>query len=152
MTDMRNIRETMLELGQLDESVLEILQISDDCFAVRYEDVDVELEFDATSGRILLSTEIATPEPEKRLEIYETLLNYSLLWQETGGVRMALAGHGGPAIQMVDLDTAGLQPNLLRTVLANLVDRTIIWRAFFASDGEAEVPFDALHPSAGIRV
>jgi hypothetical protein len=64
MTDMRNIRETMLELGQLDESVLEILQISDDCFAVRYEDVDVELEFDATSGRILLSTEIATPEPE----------------------------------------------------------------------------------------
>jgi hypothetical protein len=152
MTDMRDIQETMVDVGKLDESVLEILQISDDCLVARYEDVDVEVEFDAASGRILLSTEIATPTPDKRLEIYETLLNYSLLWQETGGVRMALAGRGGPAIQMVDLETAGLRPDLLRTVLANLVDRTIIWRAFFASDGVAEVPLDALHPAFGIRV
>ena len=57
---------------------------------------------------------------------------------------MALAGPDGSAVQMVDLNIAELTPALLATVLANLVDRTLVWRAFFVSGLKTESRADTL--------
>jgi hypothetical protein len=155
MADAQSVQQLISEVGPLDDAILEVVQTGDDSFALRYEHVDVELEIDAEGGRLMLSTEIGEPPLAQRLSIYQSLLTYSLLWRETGGVHMALAGPQGAVIQMTDLTFTELTPTLLATVAANLASRTLTWRAFFASDtaGTTDVRVDPLAElGMGIRV
>jgi hypothetical protein len=132
MKDLEKITLVMAEVGPLDEEIYEVLRLKEDFWAVRFAEVDVEVEFEAASGRLVLSAEIGAAPAERQAEIYETLLMYNLLWRETGGVRMALSEPDGGVIQSVDLLLSIVDANLLAIVLHNLNERTTMWREFFA--------------------
>ena len=151
MTDQERVARLMTEVGPLDDDIVEVAQTSDDSWAIRFEDVDIEVERDPLGGRLVLSAEIAVPRREDRVTVYEALLSYSMLWRETGGLRMALAEPGGAAVQLVDVSIADLTPKLLATVAANLAERTLVWRAFLASDQQDEQTFNPL-TDMGIKI
>lgn len=151
MIDARKIGQLIAETGPGDDAILAVVQTGDDSWVIRYEHVDVDLELDAETARLVLSAEIGVPPAERRLSIYELLLAYSLLWRETGGIRMALTGAGGAAVQLVDLAAADLTVGVLATVAANLADRTLVWRAFFTGGAPAETKIDSL-AEMGIRI
>ena len=136
MSDHELVRLVMQEIGPRDDEILEVLQTDEQSWAVRFADVDIELELEPETRRLMLSAEIGAPSEEKRTSIYETLLLYNLLGSDTGGLHMALTEAGGAIVQMVDLHCSTLTTELLVTVLHNLNERTPIWREFFTGGAE----------------
>jgi hypothetical protein len=145
MNDLERIQHVMRDIGPMDDDILAVVQTADDRWAVRFDDVDVDIELDTENERLMLSTTIG-PAPAKRLEtVYATLLTYSMLWRETGGIRMAMTNHGGDVLQMIELATSRLTPALLTIVAGNLCARTRIWRAFFITGVLPDIPADFTH-------
>lgn len=123
------------EAGSHEEGILAAIRTADGAYAIRFKDADVVAEWDEARQRLVLSSEIGTPPSARATHIYETLLSYNLLWRETGGVRMALTGPKGVALQLVELAGPEIEGRTVALVAANLAERTIIWRAFFESEG-----------------
>jgi hypothetical protein len=132
MNDIEKIAHAMSEVGPLEHGIFEILRLRDDFWAVRFAQVEVEVELEPAARRLVLSAEIGPVGLERQTEVYETLLMYNLLWRETGGVRMALTEPDGGVIQSVDLHFSLIEAPLLAVVLHNLNERTLMWREFFA--------------------
>ena len=129
------------EAGPREDEILGVLRIADDRWAIRFEDVDVEVEYNPETGRILFAAVIGTPPPLRARAVYEALLNYTMLWRETGGVRMGLNGPAGEAVQMVEFAADDLDPALVAVVAGNLAARTLVWRAHLNDEVEdAEQP------------
>lgn len=139
MKSVEEVNAVVADVGPLDDSILSIARIADDRWVIQFEAVDVQVECDEATGRVMLSTVIGTAPPLRTAAVYEALLSYSSLWRETGGVHMALDGPGGEVLQMVDLPASELRPDILVTVAVNLAERTAIWRGFFDND-DADAP------------
>jgi hypothetical protein len=140
MSDAEKFDLLMQEVGPCDHGVDQVLRLGEAAFAVRFSDVDIEVHFDPTTGRVMLSADIGAPPPELRLPMYEAVLLYSMLWRDTGGVRVTMSESGGPLTQMVDLNCATLTTQLLATVLRNFNDRTLIWRKYIEGTPDAPPP------------
>ena len=126
-------------------------------------DVDENLallaEYDATSGRLALSAETASPPWERRAETYELLLLFNAQWRETGGVRMALEVSNAPVVQTIDVDAENLDLASFAAVIGDFIAKAAAWRRIIAdgagldqisSGDELE---EALRPSRGaVRV
>lgn len=91
--------------------------------------------------KLVLSITLSVPPSEQRLAVYEVMLAYNPLWEETGGVKMALAGSHGPIVQLFELSTTDLDLEALDTVLVNFVDKARMWRAAIASGAFVEPKF-----------
>lgn len=134
----------MTEVGPLDENILAVLRTGDESWAIRFEAVDVEAEFDPAGGRLMLSTTVGVPPPPRAATVYETLLTYSTAWRETGGVRMGLSRPGGELVQMADIVAADITPALVVTMAVNLAERSLYWRGYVegseADDDTAAAP------------
>ena len=152
MSDSESIRRVMEEVGPRDDEIFAVLQTGDKSWAVRFEHVDIEIELDADSERLMLSAEIGVPPEERRLSVYETLLIYNLLWSDTGGVRMALTEAGGSIVQMVDLHCSVVTTELIAIVTHNLNERSLAWREFFEVDDGGEGPAPASFDHTMIQV
>jgi hypothetical protein len=142
MTDPAKVTALLVDAATLDDDVDTVAQTAADGWAVRFEAVDIEVGLDTERDRIILVATIGVPVAERRLSTLETLMAYNFLVRETGGVRLAMTGTDGDVVQMVDIAIEGLTPRTLAVVLANMKEKTLVWRAFFANDnaGTATVP------------
>lgn len=122
------------EAGPREDGILGVLRIADDRWTIRFEEVDVEVECNSETGRVLFAAVIGPPPPSRARAVYEALLSYTMLWRETGGVRMGLNGPAGEAVQMVELAADELDPALAAVVAGNLAARTLVWRAHLNDD------------------
>lgn len=127
-----------------------VLRRGEDEWFVRFPDLDVALESDEPSGRLVLSADLGRPSPQSRLAAYEALMSYTLLWRDTGGVVAALSADGAVVI-LLTLHAAELDRALLATVLGNFVERARLLNAFVAQGGETPEERDALFTTA-IRI
>lgn len=139
MKSVDDVNAVMADAGPLDDAIVSVARTADDRWVVQFDAVDVHVEYDEATGRVMLSAVIGLVPPLRTAAVYEALLSYSSLWRETGGVHMALNGPGGDVMQMVDLPASELRPDILVTVAVNLAERTLIWRGFFEDDG-ADAP------------
>ncbi|MBB3950311.1 type III secretion system chaperone [Aureimonas jatrophae] len=124
------LADLMNEIGPLDDAIDSVTVLGDARWIVRFPELDVEIEADEATGRVMLSTVLAPAPADRRGDVYETLLLYNLAWRETGGVRMALNGADGPVVQIADVPMQDLSARLLVTVARNLVRRGAIWTQF----------------------
>jgi Tir chaperone protein (CesT) family len=133
------------EVGARDDGIKEISAAGEAGWIVRFDEVEIEVEFDPQTQRLMVSSEIGTPPEELRVQMYEAVLLYSMLWRDTGGLRMAMSESGGPITQMVDLHLSSLTTPVLATVLRNLAEKTLIWRKYINGTDEAPpepMPYD----------
>ncbi|WP_378941102.1 type III secretion system chaperone [Mesorhizobium sp. ANAO-SY3R2] len=135
----------MSEVGALDDTIVACIKTPNHDYAIRFDDLDVLVEVEADRGRVVLSCEIGTPLHARAAEVYETMLSYNLLWRATGGLRLALTGRGGAALQLADLAGEEINARQIATVAVNLAGLTRIWQAYL--DGEADdrslpLPYD----------
>jgi len=65
-----------------------------------------------------------------QLPIYETLLCYNLLWRQTGGVKIGLAGPKGSLIVSTEVCVEGLTLNDLQQELMNFVTIVRAWSRY----------------------
>ena len=140
MTDAGQIQAMIANLGPLDEAIMAIVQTEDNRWTIQFEHADVDIEADLAQDRLALTCVIGQPPEERRLAIYETLLVYSMLRGETGGIGMGLSSPGGDAVQMLDLPASTTTAQQLATVIRNLADRSLVWRAMFTKTPGDDAP------------
>jgi hypothetical protein len=150
MSQLAFVQNLIEELGPATSSLISVSQLGDETWGVVFEDETiVTLELDQDRGVLVLSGELGSPAASRKGEVCAALLNYTLLWRETGGVKMALGGEEDTAFQLYDLDCRDTSLVELQNVLENFADKARIWRSYVAGTGDAPLA-DA--PPLGMRV
>ncbi|MDB5823642.1 MAG: hypothetical protein JWR21_2346 [Herminiimonas sp.] len=142
-----SIQLLMQEIGPATLEIDAVMQSEEGSWAVQFDDETVvQIEWADEPSRLVLSSALGQARPEMRLPVYETLLSYNLLWQDTGGVKAALAGPGGEVSLLYEMfaDTE-LSLSDLRTVLLNFMQLTQLWASYVKSD--ASTPVNAPMPT-----
>ncbi|GLI93868.1 type III secretion system chaperone [Methylocystis echinoides] len=144
MPELSRLTETIAESAKYEDSIVTVLQTGDAAWQVEFEDVSIELEFDADSGRLVLTGILGVPTPERRLAVFETLLSYALLWRETGFLRVGLGGADGALVLIADSGADGLLPAALAAMLGDFAEKIRVWRDFTVSETSVSAPAPAL--------
>ncbi len=153
-SNLERIQIMMEEIGPEMPEIEAVIQSEEKNWAIQFEDQSiVMLEWTDRPDRIVLSAMLGTPAEKMQLSVYETLLCYNLLWKDTGGVKMALAGPGGELILLYELHTPDLALNELQTVLSNFSSIAQVWSVYVMGESEQPVgnipgPMDMLHLGA----
>jgi hypothetical protein len=150
MASSEQVGSIIESVGPRDHNLEGIVQRDDGEYVVHYDDLEVTLEFEADTDRLVISAELGDAPRDKRLAVYTTLLNYSLLWRDTGGVHMALTADG-IVVQTLTLSGSEITVDLLDTVLRNFAAKARLMRTYVATGGGNESPVDSLMP-LGLRV
>ncbi len=152
--NLERIQIMMEEIGPSMPDIEAVIQSEEKNWAIQFEDQSiVMLEWTDRPDRVVLSAMLGTPSEKMQLSVYETLLCYNLLWKDTGGVKMALAGPGGELILLYELYAAELTLNELQTVLSNFASIAQVWSVYVMGESEQPVgnllgPMDMLHLGA----
>lgn len=142
MASLEEIATLMEALGPHDDEIETITRNGETDWAVAFDaDTILLLTYQAKQDKLVLSMTLATPPEGQRLAAYEAMLAYNLLWEETGGVKMALAGAHGPIVQLFELCTCALDLESLDTVLVNFALKARMWKDVIASGAFAEPDF-----------
>ncbi|RVU15279.1 type III secretion system chaperone [Methylobacterium oryzihabitans] len=133
----RVLEEIMSQIGPMDDDIQTVLRMTDGRWIVRFGEIDVEVEHDPATNRLMFSTLIAPVPPGRAAEVLEALLLYAMAWRETGGVRMALNGPGGAVVQMADVFAPDADARTVVTVARNLAGRVPFWHDFLVAQSQA---------------
>ncbi len=151
---LERIQIMMEEIGPSMPDIEAVIQSEEKNWAIQFEDQSIVMvEWADRPDRVVLSAMLGTPSEKMQLSVYETLLCYNLLWKDTGGVKMALAGPGGELILLYELHASELNLNELQTVLSNFASIAQVWSVYVMGESEQPVgnipgPMDMLHLGA----
>ena len=152
MSELDHLQSLMAEIGPLIDGIEAIDQEGDDYWLFAFgEQTLLQIQYDAQARKLVLFTELGAPAEENRLALYEALLSFNYLWNETGGLRMAIDGPGGSASMVLDLFVLDLDVSTLATVTENFLDTAVYWRGFMANlqSAEQETPAPRQEDGAG---
>lgn len=152
-TSLERMQIMMEEIGPAMSEIEAVIQSEEKNWAIQFEDQSIAmLEWAEKPDRVVLSAMLGIPSESMQLSVYETLLCYNLLWKDTGGVKMALAGPSGELMLLYELYAGDLSINELQTVLTNFVSIAQVWTLYVTGEGEQSVslpdPVDMLHLGA----
>ena len=157
---------------QLDQLLIEVAELGDFAELVRAADEQplwwlteeegrsVFAEWDESLQRMMFSTEIGIVPDKNRTTALKQALYYNLVWQRTGGARMALIPEDNSLQLMVDLYAEDLSSTQVVTVATNLLQAAKDWRDSWdepaheknAEPTTASGPKDDLPPPGSIQV
>lgn len=93
------------------------------------EGESVVAEWDEGLQRMMLSTEVGVAPEKNYVDALKQALYYNLVWQQTGGARMALMPEDDTLRLMIDLPVEHLEGIRVATVANNLLQAARDWRA-----------------------
>lgn len=126
------------ELGPQTPELDAVLQENEKSWLLVFGDEQsIYVEWANNPDRLVLTTGLGRPVEGNELQVYETLLSYNLLWQDTGGVRMAIDGPQGEIMLIYDLFDDQLSLAELQTVVLNITSIAGIWRDYVQKESAA---------------
>ena len=153
-TNLERMQAMMEEVGPAMAEIEAVIQSEDKNWAIQFEDQSIiMLEWSERPDRIVLSSMLGIPSEAMQLSVYEALLCYNLLWKDTGGVKMALAGPGGDLMLLYELYVDQLMLNDLQIVISNFSSISQVWSVYVTGEsqellGNVPGPMDMLHLGA----
>lgn len=152
-TSLERMQIMMEEIGPAMPEIDAVIQSEQENWAIQFEDQTiVTLEWAEKPDRVVLSAMLGIPSESMQLSVYETLLCYNLLWKDTGGVKMALAGPNGELMLLYELYVSDLMLNEMQTVLSNFVSIAQVWSVYVTGEEDQATvmpaPVDMLHLGA----
>ena len=143
-----DIARTLVAIAEADSDIVAVARKPEGGWVVaRGEEDRVEIDLDASDGRLVLMQWAGRPNPARRTEALAALLTYSSMWAETGHVRAALDGPEGDAMLIADILPQVLTEAHLRAVIAGLAEKAEIVRELIEADAAG-----ADGPEAMIRI
>ena len=125
----------MEEIGPSMPEIEAVIQSEECNWAIQFEDNSIiTLEWADKPDRIVLSSALGIPSQAMQLTVYDTLLCYNLLWKDTGGVKMGLAGPDGELMLLYEMFAAGLNINELQTILVNFINISSAWSIYVTDE------------------
>jgi hypothetical protein len=104
MTTIEQIENLVKELGPAMSDIDAIVQTEDPSWAIQFSDETIIiLEPADDPSRIVISTELGAAAEAQQRTVYETMLCYNLMWRDSGGVKIGLAGPQGALIISTDV-------------------------------------------------
>ena len=137
---IEKIQNLIQELGPVSTDIDAIVQTEEPSWAIQYfDETIVILEASENPARMVLSSELGSPNDSLQLPIYETLLCYNLLWRETGGVKIGLAGPKGALILSCELCLENLSLMDLQEGFNNFISIVRTWTKYVIGES-TDVP------------
>jgi hypothetical protein len=132
---LQRAKMLMSELGSVLPEELTVSPAEESLWTVRFEDDSaLSVQWANTPERLVLSATLGRAQADQQLALYETLLSYNLLWQETGGVRIGMDGPHGELTMVYDFFEDLLPTSTLRTVVLNLANLAHVWRSYVSGN------------------
>lgn len=145
--DLDRAQMLMSELGSRMPEEVTVSQVEESLWTIQFEDNSALLvQWANTPERLVLSATLGRAQAEQQLALYEILLSYNLLWQETGGVRIGMDGAQGELTMIYDFFADSLSTSTLLTVVLNLANLARVWRAYVS--GNDSPPEFGIDPGA----
>lgn len=125
------LTEMLSAIGAANADIAAILEVEPGHWAVGYQDdMTVEVECQDGSNRLTLTCGLGIPKLSEIDRIRHTMLNYNLMWRESGGLRMGLSGAGDEAYLIGDVYLPDTSEASLDQALFNIVQLGRIWTNF----------------------
>lgn len=135
---IEKIQTLIQELGPITPDIDAVVQTEEPSWAIQYSDETIVIiEAAEEPARIVLSSELGSPNDSIQLPVYETLLCYNLLWRETGGVKIGLAGPKGALILSCELCLEGLSLMDLQEGMTNFIMIVRTWAKYVTGESTA---------------
>ena len=132
---IEKIQNLIQELGPATADIDAVIQTEEPSWAIQYSDETIVIIEPADEpGRMILSSELGSPNETLQLPIYETLLCYNLLWRESGGVKIGLAGPKGALILSCELCLEGLTLMDLQEGMNNFTTIVRTWTKYVTGE------------------
>ncbi len=141
MTTIEQIQQLLQELGPSTPDIDAVVQTEEPSWAIQFSDETILIIEPADDPeRMVLSAELGNAGESLELPIYETLLCYNLLWRDTGGVKIGLAGPKGALIISSEICLRNLTLTDLQQGLKNFADIARSWSKYVANAEHQAAP------------
>lgn len=141
MTTIEKIQQLVQELGPATPEIDAVVQTEDPSWAIQFSDETIIIIEPADDpSRMVISAELgAAAEGQQRI-VYETLLCYNLLWRDSGGIKVGLAGPQGSLIISADVCLDGLTLGDLQEALKRFLNVARSWMQYVGKADAAAAP------------
>jgi hypothetical protein len=118
-----------------------IVQTEDPSWAIQFGDESIILLEPAEEpARIVISTELGSAAEAQQRAIYETMLCYNLMWRDSGGIKIGLAGPQGALIISTDVCIEGLTLQQLQQEIEGFLKIARSWTQYVGKAESGEAP------------
>jgi hypothetical protein len=121
------------------------VQTEEPSWAIQFSDETIVIiEAAEDPARMVFSAELGSANDTNQHAVYEALLCYNLMWRDTGGVKIGLAGPQGALIISTELCLESLMLNDLQLNLKNFLKITRSWQGFVSQTAPTPAPLPGL--------
>ncbi len=144
-TTIEQIQQLIQELGPHMQDIDAIVQTEEPSWAIQFSDETIVIiEAAEDPARMVFSAELGSANDTNQHAVYEALLCYNLMWRDTGGVKIGLAGPQGALIISTELCLESLMLNDLQLTLKNFLKITRSWQGFVSQTAPTPAPLPGL--------
>ena len=141
MTTIEQIENLVKELGPAMSDIDAIVQTEDPSWAIQFSDETIIiLEPADDPSRIVISTELGAAAEAQQRTVYETMLCYNLMWRDSGGVKIGLAGPQGALIISTDVCIESLTLQELKQEIQRFLTIARSWAQYVGKADASEAP------------
>ena len=141
MTTIEQIENLVKELGPAMSDIDAIVQTEDPSWAIQFSDETIIiLEPADDPSRIVISTELGAAAEAQQRTVYETMLCYNLMWRDSGGVKIGLAGPQGALIISTDVCIESLTLQELKQEIQRFLTIARSWMQYVGKADAGEAP------------
>ena len=141
MTTIEQIEHLIKEIGPAMPEVDAIVQTEDPSWAIQFSDETIIiLEPADDPSRVVISTELGAAVEAQQRRVYETMLCYNLMWRDSGGVKIGLAGPQGALIISTDVCIEGLTLQDLKQEIERFLQIARSWTQYVGKVDAGEAP------------
>ena len=141
MTTIEQIENLVKELGPAMSDIDAIVQTEDPSWAIQFSDeTNIILEPAVDPSRIVISTELGAAAEAQQRTVYETMLCYNLMWRDSGGVKIGLAGPQGALIISTDVCIESLTLQELKQEIQRFLTIARSWAQYVGKADASEAP------------
>ena len=141
MTTIEQIEHLIKEIGPAMPEVDAIVQTEDPSWAIQFSDGTISiLEPADDPSRVVISTELGAAVEAQQRRVYETMLCYNLMWRDSGGVKIGLAGPQGALIISTDVCIEGLTLQDLKQEIERFLQIARSWTQYVGKADAGEAP------------
>ncbi len=138
-TTIEQIQQLLQEVGPSMPEIDAVVQTEEPSWAIQFSDETILIIEPADDpARMVISAELGVAAEAQQCAVYETLLCYNLLWKETGGVKIGLAGPQGALLISTDVCLDGMTLMELQEALNSFLTITRSWTQYVAKAGRTE--------------
>jgi hypothetical protein len=141
MTTIEQIEHLVKELGPAMPEIDAIVQTEDPSWAIQFSDETIIiLEPADDPSRIVISTELGAAAEAQQRTVYETMLCYNLMWRDSGGIKIGLAGPQGALIISTDVCIESLTLQELQQEIQRFLTIARSWTQYVGKADASEAP------------